>query len=33
VQAILNNLTKVVVPNSSVCPGWTTTTTAAAAGT
>ena len=33
VQAILNSLTKVVVPNSSVCPGWTTTTTAAAAGT
>jgi hypothetical protein len=27
--AQLASLTKIVVPNSSVCPGWTTTTTAA----
>lgn len=27
--AQLASLTKVVVPNSSICPGWTTTTTAA----
>jgi hypothetical protein len=27
--AQLYNLTKLVVPNSSVCPGWTTTTTGA----
>jgi hypothetical protein len=27
--AQLASLTKVVVPNSSICPGWTTTTTTA----